>query len=173
MRIAAFLTAASVTLLGAVAVAQNVGYDFDRTADFSRFNTYTWVDGHRLADELNHQRVVRAIDAQMMSKGLRSVERNAKPDVLVTYHASFDKNLQIDVFGNGFGRFGGMRNATATTQEVITGTIVVDMMDARTNAIVWRGTASKEINVSASPEKREKEINKAAQKVFKNYPPQR
>ena len=33
--------------------------------------------------------------------------------------------------------------------------------------------ASKEINVSASPEKREKEINKAAQKVFKNYPPQR
>jgi hypothetical protein len=173
MRLAALATAAGITLLSPVAIAQNVGYDYDRTADFSRFKTYSWVDGSRLADELNHQRVVRAIDMQMMSKGLQSVGRSANPDVLVSYHASFDRDLQIDVFGNGFGRFGGMRNATATTQEVITGTIVVDVRDARTNAIVWRGMASKEINVKTSPEKREKEINKAAEKVFKNYPPQR
>ena len=95
--------------------------------------------------------------------------------MLVAYHASFDKNLQIDMFGTGFAgpRFGGMRSGTATTQEIVTGTIVVDVMDSGTRAIVWRGMASKEVNTGAGPEKREKEINKAAEKVFKNYPPKR
>ena len=175
MRIAAFATAVSITLLGTIAVAQNVSYDFDRGVDFARFETYSWVDGTRLADELNHNRVVRAIDAQFTRKGMTRVERTAGPDVLVSYHASFDKNLQIDVFGNGWGgpRFGGMRSGTATTQQIVNGTVVVDMMDAGSGAIVWRGIASKEVATTAGPEKREKEINRAAEKMFKNYPPKR
>ena len=172
MRLAALATAVGITLLGTVAIAQSVSYDFDRSANFSKFRTYGWIDGTRVADELNHKRVMRAIEAQLAMKGMTKVEAGSRPDVLVAYHASFDKNLQIDVFGTGFPRFGGMRNATATTQEIVTGTIVVDIMDANTQAIVWRGMASKELNASAKPEKREKEINKAAEKVFKNYPPQ-
>jgi uncharacterized protein DUF4136 len=172
MRLAALATAVGITLLGTIAIAQNVSYDYDRSADFSKYKTYAWADGTRVADELNHKRVMRAIDAQLTMKGLQQVYPGSRPDVLVAYHASFDTNLQIDVFGTGFPRFGGMRSGTATTQEIVTGTMVVDIKDANTNAIVWRGTASKELNASAKPEKREKEINKAAEKVFKNYPPQ-
>lgn len=173
MRLAALATAAGIALLGTVAIAQSVSYDFDRSANFSKYKTYAWADGTRVADELNHKRVMRAIDAQLAMKGLQQVHASSNPDVLVAYHASFDKDLQINVFGTGFPRVGGMRSGTATTQEIVTGTIVVDITDANTNAMVWRGMASKELNASAKPEKREKEINKAAEKVFKNYPPQR
>ena len=50
------------------------------------------------------------------------------------------------------------------------GTLAIDMIDAQTRNIVWRGVASRELDARASPEK-EKGINKAAEKIFKNYPP--
>ena len=46
-------------------------------------------------------------------------------------------------------------------------------MDASTKAIIWRGMASKDIDVKAKPEKREKNINRTAEKLFKNYPPEK
>jgi hypothetical protein len=44
------------------------------------------------------------------------------------------------------------------------------MMDAQTRNLVWRGLVTKELDAKASPEKKEKNINKAAEKIFKNYP---
>jgi hypothetical protein len=173
MRIATFAAAVSLTLLGTITFAQSVSYDFDRAIDFSKFRSYAWTRGTALADELNHARVVRSIEGQLASKGLTRVESSASPDLLVAYHASFDKNLQINAYGTGWGgpRFGGLRSGTATTQEILTGTMVVDMLDASTRSIVWRGMASGDIDVAAKPERREKNINKAAQKLFKHYPP--
>ena len=175
MRIATFAAALSVTLFGSIALAQSVTYDFDRSADFSKFKTYAWTRGTELTDELNHARVVRAIESQLAAKGLTRVEASANPDVLVAYHASFDRNLQINAWGSGWGgpRFGGLRSGTATTQDIVTGTIVIDLKDASTNGIVWRGSASAELNPGAKPEQREKKINNAIQKVFKNYRPTR
>jgi hypothetical protein len=49
--------------------------------------------------------------------------------------------------------------------------LIVDVISARTKTIVWRGTATKEINANANPEQRDKNINRAAAKLFKNYPP--
>ena len=50
--------------------------------------------------------------------------------------------------------------------------MVIDMVDAKTSTIVWRGTATKDIDVNAKPDKRDKNIAKTAQKLFKHYPPQ-
>lgn len=171
MRIATVVTAASLALLGTVAMAQSVNYDFDRSANFTRFKTYSWVRGTPLADPLNHARVVRAIESQLAAKGLSKVETAA--DVLVAYHASFDRNLQINGLSSGWAgpAFGGTRSGSASTQEIVTGTIAIDMSDATSNTVVWRGLASANVDPGAKPEKREKNINKAAEKVFKNYPP--
>ena len=171
MRIATFAATACLALLGTMVFAQSVTYDFDRSANFTKFRTYTWVRGTTLSDELNHQRVVRAIDAQLTARGFSRVEAN--PDVLVAYHASFDKNLQINGFSSGFGgyRFGGSRSGTATVDEIVVGTLVVDIVEAKTRTIVWRGTVTKEVDTRASAERRDKNINRAAEKLFKNYPP--
>jgi hypothetical protein len=56
-------------------------------------------------------------------------------------------------------------------QPILVGTLVVDIIDTRTNAIVWRSLASSDISATDTPEKRDKKIAKAMEKMFKNYPP--
>lgn len=174
MRIQTFVTTTALALLGTIAVAQSVTYDFDKATDFSKFKTYAWVRGTNLSDQLNHQRIVTAVDRQLSARGLAKVEAGANPDMLVAYHASFDRDLQINGFSSGWGgnRFGGgSRSGTARVEEILVGTLAVDVVNAQTRTIVWRGMATKEVDVNARPEAREKNINRAADKLFKNYPP--
>src|SRR4030095_4257889 len=171
MRIATFATCV-LTLLGTMAQAQSVTYDYDRAASFSNYKTYAWTRGTELTDELNHARVVRAIDAALVAKGLAQVEGSANPDVLVAYHASFDENLEISGSTYGWGPLGlgGDRGGWARVQPILVGTLVVDISDARTRAIVWRSLASSDIRPTDKPETRDKKIAKATEKMFKNYP---
>ncbi len=37
--------------------------------------------------------------------------------------------------------------------------------------MTWRGMGVKEVDTGANPEKRDKSINNAVKKIFKNYPP--
>ena len=173
MRIATFATAAGLVLLGTVALARSVTYDYDRGADFSRYKTYAWTRGTELKDELNHARIVRAVDAQLAAKGLTGIEPSANPDVLVAYHASFERNLEIQGFSHGWGPLGlgPDRAGSARIQPVLVGTLVVDVTDARTNTIVWRAVASSDINPATSPRKRDEKIAGTTEKMFKSYPP--
>jgi Domain of unknown function (DUF4136) len=173
MRIATFATCVCLILIGTMALAQSVTYDYDRAASFSNYKTYAWTRGTELTDELNHARIVRAVDAALAGKGLARIEPSASPDVLVAYHASFDENLEITGTAHGWGPVGlGDRWGSARVQPVLVGTLVVDISDARTSAIVWRSVASSDIRPSDKPETREKKITKATEKMFKNYPPQ-
>jgi hypothetical protein len=174
MRFLTYLTSACLTLLATTALAQSVTYDYDRTAKFSSYRTYAWTRGTELTDELNHARVVRAIDATLVAKGLAPVEPSANPDVLVAYHTSFEKNLEISGSTHGWGPFGlgGDRTGSARVEPIVVGTLVVDISDARTKAIVWRSLASSDIRPTDKPETRDKKIAKATEKMFKSYPPQ-
>jgi hypothetical protein len=173
MRITTAATVIGLALLGTMTLAQNITYDFDRTAPFARFKTYAWVKGTPVNDQLNDKRIVSAIDAQLAAKGFTKMAEPEKADVLVAYHASFDKNLQINGFSSGFGgyRLGGSRSGRATVDEIVVGTIAVDLVEAANKTIVWRGLASGEVDTHAKPEKRERTIQRAAAKLFKNYPP--
>jgi hypothetical protein len=173
MRTVTWLTSVCVILFGTMAMAQSVSYDYDRAANFSKYKTYAWTRGTELPDELNHTRVVRAIDAALAARGVARVVAADDPDVLVAYHASFDTNLQISgaTYGLGPLGLGPDRWGSATVQPVQVGTLVVDITDARTQAIVWRGRASSDVRPSDSVEMREKKINKAAAKMFRNFPP--
>jgi len=176
MRIATMLTTLGLALMSAGASAQNVTWDYDKEADFTRYRTYTWVPGTNLGDEFNHKRVMAAVDAQLAAKGMRRVEANENPDMLVAYHASFDRDLQInassfDTGGWGGYRFGSNRTGSARVQEILVGTLIVDLVDAGTRDVVWRGIANKEVDVKADPEKRDRNMNQAAEKLFRKYPP--
>jgi hypothetical protein len=173
MRLQTFATTAALVALGTITFAQNVTFDFDRAVDFARLRSYSWVRGTVLSDQLNHGRIVRAVDAQLSQKGLAKIEQSASPDVLVAYHATFDRNLEINGFSTGWGpyRLGGNRSGVARAEQILVGTLALDVVHAKTNTIVWRGLASKDIDVKASPEKREKNINQTVGKLFKNFPP--
>lgn len=72
-----FLTGAVVALASVITFAQDVTYDYDRTANLSRFRTYSWAPGTPLSDPLNHARVISAIEREMAAKGLVKPESGA------------------------------------------------------------------------------------------------
>lgn len=166
------ITAAALVLAGTIAFAQNISYDFDASTNFAALKTYAWVRGTPVADEINHKRVVGAIEAQLAQKGLTRTEGPANADLLVAYHAAFDRDLQVSGFSSGWGgyRFAGSRTGTARTEQILTGTLAIDLISAKEKTIVWRAMATKDIDVNANPEKRGKNIEKTVEKMFKHYP---
>jgi len=64
---------------------------------------------------------------------------------------------------------GGM--ATAQSSTISIGTLVLDMYDPSTKQLVWTGRATKTLDPNANQEKKQKNLDKAMQKLLKNYPP--
>jgi hypothetical protein len=177
-RVAAALTAA--LLVPVLAAAQKTSYDFNKSANFASFKTYAHKDGTKVGQQLIDERIVSAIDTAMAAKGFTKVTAN--PDVFVVYHVAFDKEKDISTFssgyGGGYGPYGwgwggGWGGGTTTTQvrDILVGTLVIDIADAKGNQLAWRGMGVKEVNTQANPEKRDKSITNAVNKIFKNYPP--
>jgi hypothetical protein len=165
-------------LIPAAALAQKVSYDYDKTANFASFKTYAHKDGTKVGQPLIDDRIVAAIDAQMAAKGFTKSETN--PDVFVVYHVAFDKQKDISTYSSGYpggygaygwGWGGGMSTSTTQVRDILVGTLVVDLADAKKSQLAWRGMAVKEVQTQASPEKRDKSINETVKKIFKNYPP--
>ena len=173
MRIATFVMTVSLLLMSTILSAQKVTFDYNKLTDFSDYTTYAWVRGTVVNDPLIHGRIVNALNAQLAAKGLRMIESPARADVLVAYHASIDRDLQITGFSSGWGgfRFPGNYSGVVRADEILNGTLIVDMVDTDTRTIVWRGVASKELDVNANPAKRDKNITRTAEKLFRNYPP--
>ena len=165
MRFATLIGTAAL-LLGTNASAQDVTYDYDRSANFTALTRYVWVNGGRVTDDLNHQRIVSAVDQQLTAKGNHKVDAVAQADLLITYHAIITQDIAVN--GN---RAGLARWASARVEAVPVGALMVEVMNARTHATVWRGVVSRDLDPKASPEQREKNLNKAVEKLFKHYPP--
>jgi len=176
MRIRMILGLACLVLVSAMGFGQRISYDFDKSADFSKYRTYTWAEsGGELNDSLTHRRIVNAIDLQMSAKGFVKVERGSAPDVVVEYRTVFSRALNVNAYSSGIGgfRFAPSRNGSARAEEFLVVTLAVNIVDVKTNQLLWRGTATKDVEMGASPEKRDKNINKAAEKLFKSFPPEK
>jgi hypothetical protein len=168
----------AVALLPAIAAAQKTTYDFDKTAPFSTFRTYALKDGTKTGNELIDKRLVAAIETQLAAKGFK--RNDEAPDVFVLFHIAFDEQKDISSYssgpmygGYGYGWGGGWGSTTTDVRvrEILIGTLAIDMVDAKTKSMAWRGLGTKEIDTNAKPEKRDSNITKAVEKIFKNYPP--
>jgi hypothetical protein len=170
MRAAIFGTLC-LAIFATVASAQDVIYDFDKSANFATYKTYARIPGTELGDELNHKRIVAAVETQLKAKGLTRTDASGNPDVLVAYHASIDVDRRLTASGFGGHPLGGPRSGSARVEDVFIGTLAIDLVDAHTRTLVWRSMARKELDVEAKPEKREKNLARATDKLLKNYPP--
>lgn len=159
-----FLT---VVLLAAAAYAQDVQFDYDRSANFSAYKTYQWADNRvDPGDQLLDRNIKRAVDAQLAGKGLRRVDSGG--DLYVGYRGAISQEKEFDSLGMGPRWWGDGR---VTTSTIDVGTLVVVMFDASAKQLVWRGSASKTLNLSKNPDKNYHTLEKVMAKLFKNYPP--
>jgi hypothetical protein len=172
------VAALAILLAPTLAAAQKTSYDFDKNVDFTTFKTYALKDGTKVGDKLIDDRIVAAIESQLAAKGFTKSE---SPDVFVVYHLAFDSQKDISTYSSGYGGYGaygwgwggGWSGGTTTTQvrDILVGTMVIDIADAKKSQVAWRGMGVKEVQTQAKPDKRDKSINEAVKKIFKNYPP--
>lgn len=149
--------------------------DFDKEANFNQYNSYAFfkpgIDKAEISD-LDKKRILRAIDANLYEKGMTKSE---SPDLLVSI---FTKERQrVDVYNNNFGYgwgwnpwyYGGYYGGTnvSTTSE---GSLYIDIIDAKTNNLVWQGMGSADL-VTQNMEKKEARIREIVMKILAEYPP--
>jgi hypothetical protein len=172
-------------VLGATAtLAQDVRYDFDKDKDFSKYKTYKWVPikGADQPDNLTAKKVTDAIDTELATKGFSKTDSDTA-DLYIGYQTAIGSEKQFTSYstdwgyGGGWGRGwygGGMGSSTTygSTSTVYVGQLDLSIYDSAQKQLIWRGVATKTLDPKAKPEKKEKNIAKAVQKLLKNFPPQ-
>ena len=168
-------------LLGILAVVVIAGcgsgisirQDYDRTVDFRRFRRYSWVEPAASTDPAQRvntivdRRIKQAVNVNLLSRGMQLVEE--APDILVAYHTGTQDRIDVSGAGYTYGSYWG--GAGVNTYHYQQGTLILDIIDARTKELVWRGSASKTLDDNPTPEKIDKTINEAVTKLLKDYPP--
>ena len=156
-----------ITLSCAVAMlAQDVQYNYDRDADFTTYKTYQWLERDRPGNQLLDKDIHRAIDSQLIQKGLQKVESNG--DLHIQYVTALDRERQVDAWSMG-PRWSALGRATTSTVEI--GTLILNIYDPAKKQLVWRGSASKTLNINKDPDKNYNNLEKAVAKLLRNYPP--
>ena len=172
----AVLTGCLLTL-PALAIAQDVKIDYDKAFNFAPVKTYSIKIGTAWGNDLSQRRVLDEFDQAIAAKGWKKVDEAAQPDIHVVLHGATKTKHDVNTFYSGgmggygyrYGGMGGMGTASTSVTEYTVGTLVVDMFDGKTKNLVFRGTAQDEI--SDKPEKNAKKLDKASEKLFKNFPP--
>jgi hypothetical protein len=169
----------------AIVVAAAAGYvwakvisDFDPNADFSSYKTYGWLDredadDERLPEHLR-MRLRRVTEEVLAEKGLEPAPAPPQTDLFLTYHFGATEEFAVDYVGYsvyqpwGYGYWGGYGGGYSTVRKYTEGTLVLDIVDARTHQLVWMGSIEKEVRSVNPPGDR---IEKAVTKLLKSFPP--
>ena len=162
--------AAVVCLFAVAAAAQTVYVDYNHNADFTKFKTFAWgqnANPNAIQDSILAQNAKQEINAQLSAKGLQMVQESEHPDIVVVTSSGMKQETSYNAWGTGGWRWGGgMASVTPETTNI--GTLVVDIYDANGQKMIWRGIAQDAL--SNKGEKNEKKLNKAIDKMFKQYP---
>ena len=151
-----------------------VSSDYDNTAKFSEYKTYAFTpESQQLQlDDLNKNRIITAVENEMSLKGFT---KSDKPDILIDLKLTAETKETATVNSTGgYGRYGwrgGYSSATVNYDSYKEGTLIVDMVDAVKQQLVWEGRGVGTVNPDASAEKRVANINNAVKMIFTKYPP--
>ncbi len=151
-----------------------VATDFDKEADFSSYNSFAFfkpgIDKAEISD-LDKKRILRAIETELLAKGMTKSET---PGLLVSIFTK--ERERVDVYQNNFGYgwgwnpwwYGGYNGSSVSRSTE--GTLYVDLIDAKTNALVWQGMGSADL-VTSDMEKKEERIREIVMEILAEYPP--
>ncbi len=179
---------ATLAIVFAACATVKVSTDYDRSKDFTAVKTYAMhsnmenaVQG-QTANQLNRDRIVAAIKQQLNAKGYTE---SATPDftvnvnVIIKDMASITANTTFDdgayFYGGayrpyGYWGVGGLGTATTSfdVDKYQNGSLIIDMVDAKTNRLFWEGIGEADIDGAVSNP--DKKINAAVADILKTYP---
>ncbi|WP_051215914.1 DUF4136 domain-containing protein [Ferrimonas futtsuensis] len=181
----AFLWIGILALAGCSSVSTE--YDYDEKVAFDGFTKWAWVEAtpdsgsaKYQMDGLNDRRIRDALTAQLSNAGLSQVPAS-DAQVLVNYLTQVEKKIDVDTFYTSFGYYpyyhsrhgywGTGVQADTRVREYKEGTLVVDIIDAKTKQLLWRGSGTDTLKKNLTPEKRTEQVQKVVSAIFEGYPP--
>jgi hypothetical protein len=174
-------------LLGLVACSGvPVGQDYDSGIDFSRYHGYRW-DAATAAkesttennDPLMNRRIHEAVDRVLAARGY--TQAGDKADFVVSYQTvvqgrTVSEGTSSSVsFGFGsFGHFGGIGIVHGDSiGERDEATLIIDVIDAGSGKLAWRGTSARYLSRYDTPEELTETVNRHVDAILAQFPPGR
>jgi hypothetical protein len=162
-----------------------VSQDYPVERDYSIFKTYAWqsetqekTGDLRLDNPLRDMRIRSAVDKVLSGKGLQRVS-DVQPDLYIAYQQKIYNRIDSDngsgfLFGIGsFGTHGGIGFSTGNrVSGYDEAMLVIDIIDAESRDLIWRGIGTRIFAPHADPAKITKRINETVQKILAQFPPQ-
>ena len=173
-------------ILAAGCAGQQVTTDYSPATSFSQFKTFALVSSPdtAAAQQLLDQRVRNAVQAQLTTKGLTPADRQ-NADLYVGYGMVDKTHRQVYTYNDGWGWGGGWgwryyrwgvawpMTVQRRVETYTDGTVVVNLVDAKTKKVVWEGEVPDVVNLPVdNPIRATKEVDAAVTKLFTKYPPQ-
>jgi hypothetical protein len=163
----------------ACASSVKVQTEYDRATNFKGYKTYAWIlqqpgpeQAPAARDPRIREAVMQGIDGALTSKGLTRVDASASPDLLVAVHGFANNRIEVQSYGytyaaTPYGFYPGLATPAVDVRQYRDGTLIIDLIDAGSRQMVWRGTATDTFQPGAEA----KAISGAIQKTLAEYPP--
>ena len=181
LTISCFLCVVIATGSASPAAAQKTKIGYDKSADFSKFRTYSWAQPEMPASRpILYEYVVKTIDNELSAKGLQRANSNGDLIVIPTGGMEYGSNLPsatpiLPVYSGpppsvSATMWTGANPAINNGPMVAEGSLTLEFVDRASNKVVWNGTVSEKFD----PTKKEESLTlagKAVSKLLKKFPP--
>ena len=156
--------------------AQKVSVGADPGVDVTRYKTYAWSGDGISTNPLTREMVISAVDSQLLAKGLKKVDSDPELTVVVFGSTTSDIHVSNPSWAPSLNSIATGVAVGSQSWLVTKGTLVVDLLDAKTKNSVWRGTATQTLDRGPTGDRAkdaktvEKPIRNAVKKMFKQFP---
>ena len=163
----------TLTLFAVSTYAMGIKTDFDKDFNFGSLKTFSFKEQRRgprdelKTNSLEAGRIQEALTSQLEKNNFQ-LKTDGEPDFLVAYYARSKDKTEIVAFDYGFPRrWRWGLGADIWTRNYTQGSVMMDVIDAKTNQLVWRGVVTDVLG--KSPDQTEKQINKASAELVKHF----
>jgi hypothetical protein len=176
-----FQQLATVTLLtlvlAACATTMTVSSHVQRGVDFARYRTFDWGPADALPtgdsrldkNPFFQDHVQGAVEKQLASRGFER-STSGTPDLLIHYHASINQRIDVNRVDHDYG-YCYDDDCRARVVEYEAGTLVLDIVDTRTNRVIWRGWAADSVEgVLDNQDRMAQKINEGVTRMLARLP---
>lgn len=186
---AGFLTLlVAIFCLSGCATKPRVSTDYDASYNFASLKSFAVKSAKQDTKEnilispftLSH---IHSLVNSELAKRYQSVGESSSPDFYVTYHVVMEEKLEPSAYDQmyGFGYWGRSYrypssifyrpNLDGGVRVYNQGSLIIDMVDAKTQQPIWRGVSEKRLNKGLSPQKQREILTGAVLEVLTQFPP--
>jgi hypothetical protein len=182
-----FLLTGLVICMAAGCSSMKIDFIHDADANFKKPRTYEWMPRktpHTVDSRVNEaflgQAVTRATEYYLATKGYSKALQGAS--YRLGYHLAIKEHMDIQhvngYYGYRVARGPGWRRRGVYPVDMLNyddtyevGTLILDVVDAASNQLIWRGTATARLNLERTYSQKGERIRAAIKKILEGFPP--